>query len=329
MNILDSINTCRDAGLANILGIIKKVLDLIQLIGPIIAIISLILILIKYITNPENKKLKGNIKNVVIALALLYFIPLLVNVTMGLLDDNFDVAVCWNYAEQAKNNGESSYIDPDNKGNSSSIISDPDDYDQGEERKSDKSNNNGNGASNSGGNTSISKYILVGDSRTVQMKHAIAGGDWSCSGNGDNWSIHGNDVWSCKGSMGLNWMKSNGIPQIEAQISNGSAIVILMGVNDLYQPDGYINYINSNVDKWINKGATVYFASVMPCDGKYSNLNPKISSFNTKLKSGLSSKVKWLDLNSYLSSNGFKATDGLHYDSATYKKIYSYIKSNL
>ena len=28
------------------------------------------------------------------------------------------------------------------------------------------------------------------------------------------------DVWSCKGSMGLNWMKSTGIPNIESEIKH-------------------------------------------------------------------------------------------------------------
>ena len=55
--------TCTDAALANILSICKRVLKLIQIIGPILAIVSLAFILIKYVINPEDKKQKNKIKN--------------------------------------------------------------------------------------------------------------------------------------------------------------------------------------------------------------------------------------------------------------------------
>ena len=124
-------------------------------------------------------------------------------------------------------------------------------------------------------------------------------------------------------------MKSTGVPAAQKYFQSGSAIVILMGVNDLYNADNYVNYINGTLNSWTSKGSKVYFVSVNPCNGKYSNLNSKIASFNTKVKSGLNKNVKWIDTNSHLASNGYKTKDGLHYDGATYKKIYDYIKSKV
>ena len=124
MFILDNIvSACSDPALANSLRLIKNAFTLIQVIGPIIALVSLVLILIKLFINPENKKLKNAFRNWLIALLFLFFIPIIVNAVMGLLDDSFSVSSCWNYAEQVKNNGtESEYIDPNNKKPSNPIL---------------------------------------------------------------------------------------------------------------------------------------------------------------------------------------------------------------
>ena len=47
------------------------------------------------------------------------------------------------------------------------------------------------------------------------------------------------------------------------------------------------------------------------------------------MKKSLNDKVTIIDTNSYLLKDGFNATDGLHYDDETYKKIYEYIKENI
>ena len=88
------------------------------------------------------------------------------------------------------------------------------------------------GGSNSQSN--ISNLVFVGDSRTVGMQSAVGS----------------NDTWSGKVSAGLDWMKSSGVPNVEGKIGNGSAVIILMGVNDLYRSDGYISYINEKASTW-------------------------------------------------------------------------------
>lgn len=102
-----------------------------------------------------------------------------------------------------------------------------------------------------------------------------------------------------------------------------------MGVNDLYHPTSYINYINEKASTWKNNGASIYFVSVNPTDGSRSNLNSDIQTFNNKLKKGLSQNVTYIDTNSYLTSSGFTTADGLHYNKNTYIKIYNYIKKKL
>lgn len=301
----DLTSFCSDPGLANILSVIKKALNMIQLIGPILAIASLTLILIKLMANPENKKLKNAFRNWLICLLMLFFIPLIINVTMSLLGVTFEVSACWNYADSAASNGtNSTYIDPDPSASPSTILIPPSEYDP--------SNSSSNPNSNS--SQVVSQRIFIGDSRTVGMRDSVNSSE---------------DIWSCQSAMGLDWFKSTGVPQVEDKIGNGTAVIILMGVNDLYHATSYVNYINDKAKSWVGKGASVYFVSVNPTEGSYDHLNNDITTFNQKVKSGLSNKITYINTNDYLKSKGFTTTDGLHYDTTTYRKIYNYIKGKL
>ena len=50
----------------------------------------------------------------------------------------------------------------------------------------------------------------------------------------------------------------------------------------------------------------------------------QIEKFNQSLKSGLDSRITWIDSYSYLTENGFSSSDGLHYNNATYTSLYNY-----
>lgn len=311
---LNLANGCSNPGLAGFLSAFQSFLKLIQIIGPLLCIISLIILFVNLMNNPEDKKLPKKIKNSLIALVLLFFIPLLVNVSVNLVDEDSNIRKCWdNPIERPE--GDPSYIDDD--GEKKKPFTDPGAYEGGTK--------NEGGSSNS----SISKYVFIGDSRTVQM-YAYLNNNW----NGANYSdggVHtvGNDIYVAQGSMGLNWMKTTGISAAKNYFQSGTAVIILMGVNDLYNADSYVSYINGNLNSWTSKGSKVYFVSVNPCSGNYSHLNSKIVAFNSTVKSGLDSKVKWIDTYSHLSSVGYKSKDGLHYDKDTYKKIYDYVKSKV
>lgn len=295
---------CYNQTLGNFFAVVKNILSLIQIFGPILCAISLIVSFVTMMTNPEDKKAPNRIKNSAIALVILFFVPLSVNVVMGLVSGNSQVSACWRNA--TFNNNTPTYIDP---------------YDSGEKKKV-----NGTGdyeKSTSTRKSSSSVVVFLGDSRTVQM-YAYNSGNWS-SANYSDGGAHtiGNDVYIAQGSTGLNWMKSTGISAASSYLNSGAALVILMGVNDLGNASSYVSYINSNVSSWTSKGSSIYFVSVNPCNGSYSYLNSNIKSFNSTLKSGLNSKVKYIDTNSNLT---FKTTDGLHYNEETSKNIYNYIK---
>lgn len=92
------VNQCGDPALASILGMLKSILNIIHLVGPIIGIVSITISLIKLMSNPDEKKYKKLITNWVIAIVILFLLPMVVNVVMGLLDNSFTISSCWNYA---------------------------------------------------------------------------------------------------------------------------------------------------------------------------------------------------------------------------------------
>ena len=144
MILFDIEKTCSDAFLANVMGVIKKVLNLIQIIGPILMMISLTVIFIQFMISPENKKLKGRIKNCILATVILFFLPVVISVVMYLCDDSFSFSTCWNYSEEVMVPTTSTYIDV-NAGKKSFFLTDPSDYDEGNTEEESGFSSTGNG----------------------------------------------------------------------------------------------------------------------------------------------------------------------------------------
>lgn len=321
--ILDIVSSCNDAALLSMLTLTKRIIGLIQMIGPILCIISMVYTFFRMMQNPDEKKLPKRLKNSAIALVVIFFVPIFINAFMYLLGEKVEFSSCWINADGVFTKAEYKEINTSN-GKVVRVYDDPSHYQSGTSKPSSDSNDNSNG--NKSGN---SKIVFIGDSRTVQM-YAYSSGDWG-GANYSTGGVHevGSDVYVAEGAQGLSWMKSTGIPAAQKYFNNKTAIVILMGVNDLGNVSEYASYINSNADSWKSKGSSLYYVSVNPCNGSYSGLNTKIESFNSSLKRSISGKATWIDTYTVLKSNGFTATDGLHYDGDTYKTIYNYIKSKV
>ena len=93
MNLLA---VCNNAYLGVLLGIVKNGLKLIQIVGPILLLISLGFTFVKLMQHPDDKKIFARIKNSLIALGVLFFIPLLVNAVISMIDKNY--SYCWKEA---------------------------------------------------------------------------------------------------------------------------------------------------------------------------------------------------------------------------------------
>lgn len=98
--MINLITICGDYGIVHYLYIIKRVLGIIQFIAPVIAVIMLAIRLASAMINPDDKKNNKKIINTLLALIIIYFIPMLVNVVMIMLSDSGvsnigSLSSCW------------------------------------------------------------------------------------------------------------------------------------------------------------------------------------------------------------------------------------------
>ena len=172
--------------------------------------------------------------------------------------------------------------------------------------------------------TYYNHIIFVGDSRTYQL------------------SLHVDDPrisFVSKSGMGLTWFKSTGYKELQTLLKGSafatplrSAIVLNLGVNDLYNQDQYLEYMNSIVPELINQNCDLYYMSLNPVDTDVApGIRPvrDIKAFNTALRSELDRRYTYLDCYNYLEKSGFDTKDGLHYTSPTYSKIFRFAVDNL
>ena len=120
---------CNNATLGILLYYFKNILNIIWIVGPILAIISLAINFSMLVKNPDDKKAPKRIRNSFIALVVLFMIPTIVNAAMALIDDSSELGACWKQ-NVGKPDLHSSYINPYNE-NSQSVTSDPSKYEYG------------------------------------------------------------------------------------------------------------------------------------------------------------------------------------------------------
>ncbi len=155
--------------------------------------------------------------------------------------------------------------------------------------------------------------LIIGDSRCVMMKNATGGG--GCS-------------WICQISKGYKWLSETAIPEADEMIGNGTKVVIALGVNDVGNVNKYAALVNAKASEWAEKGAVTYYVSVNPVSNNARVSESQVEFFNSKIQGQLSG-IKWIDTHSYLMENGFNATDGIHYDNPTSRKLFQAIMDRL
>lgn len=133
LEILTMASECSSPILAVILRVVKNLLGLIQIIAPILLMVGVTYNLIKMMQNPDEKKNFSKVKNSALAAAIIFFIPVLMNVIMSMLGENYNISLCWNNVSDYYS--EASYIKTNNK-KGISIFQDPNSYEKGTPRPS-------------------------------------------------------------------------------------------------------------------------------------------------------------------------------------------------
>ncbi|MBQ6135200.1 MAG: hypothetical protein IJI60_02665 [Bacilli bacterium] len=88
--------TCSSTSLKLTLKALKTVFTIIEVLAPIVLIVSLSMHFITLISNPEEKKTPKKLINSVLATVIIFFIPFLVNFILKLLGEEYAISSCWN-----------------------------------------------------------------------------------------------------------------------------------------------------------------------------------------------------------------------------------------
>ncbi len=123
----DIVSSCNDPGIIPMLVAVKKMLALMQIIGPILSLVMMSVHFVTLIKNPDDKKAFPKIRNSAIALVVLFMVPVIVNAFFALLDDSTSFSSCWNSAV-TNNTGTSHYQTPYLTESPSQIIVSPGSY---------------------------------------------------------------------------------------------------------------------------------------------------------------------------------------------------------
>ena len=172
--------SCNSSTLVVIFNVVKNLLNLIEIIAPILLIISLGYTFVKLMMNPEEKKLIARLKNAFLATIIIYMIPVFINVTMYMLGYNYEISACWNNAIEVDYNPH--YIKDSTEDKIvQNIFTDPSEYEKGNKNNNGSSSNNSSSNNNQdfsnmpdtitvSGTGNFTKYVLT----DMQLKQITA-----------------------------------------------------------------------------------------------------------------------------------------------------------
>ena len=128
ITILEISEACSSPALLSFLSFTKKFLNIVQIVGPILLIVSLTFQFAKLTANPMDKEGLKKIKNSLLATFLLFFIPFFINLSMSMFGESFTFSSCWNSIDA--DYSYSSYADGDDL-DRKSVVSDDGDFQEG------------------------------------------------------------------------------------------------------------------------------------------------------------------------------------------------------
>ena len=89
---------CHDAGMISLVSIVRNILDIIQIVVPILLIVYLSIQLTRMVVNPDEKKNMSRIRNQILATILVFVVPIIINAVVNMMPQTFQLAACWDVA---------------------------------------------------------------------------------------------------------------------------------------------------------------------------------------------------------------------------------------
>ena len=265
--------SCNDSALGPILSIAKNLLSVIQIVVPILLLLMVSIQLFKLVTNPEEKNGLKKILNMSIAAVVVFLIPMLINMTMGILGENSKFSNCWNNTSSI-GLGNSTYINPYKDKKKTKVITD---------QKYEKGSSQG-ACLSKGSNT---KVLFVGNSKTY-VSNIPAKFKGIANNNGYNVTVK----TATRGGATLNELASEYASSIGGEAFD---CVILQEQTDTYggNYDGYSNGATKivNIVRSKNNNVKTYIRALWITSGSSSSARERSYSWTEKIAKNTNSTV--------------------------------------
>ncbi len=158
-------NTCNDSTLLPILSVVKRVMTMVQIMVPLILIVMVSIKLINMIMKPDEKKEIKKIINTFIVAVVVFFVPVVVDVTISMLGENNKFSNCWLNADESFSVSKKYFHIGEKE--RKSILQNPDDYEPGVPRKSSSNTSLGSSSVTCLAKEKNNKVLFYGNSKTV------------------------------------------------------------------------------------------------------------------------------------------------------------------
>lgn len=120
---------CTDPNLLQVVLIAKKIIQILEIVGPLGVVLYASIDVVKAVTSKDQSSIKKQLDLIpkrLLAMAILFFVPMLVDITMSIADNEFEYSACFKNATQE--NIESLFVDMANEkiAEVRTVMSDPD-----------------------------------------------------------------------------------------------------------------------------------------------------------------------------------------------------------
>ena len=161
---------CGDYAIVNILEVGRRIINLIQLLVPIVLMTAAIIQLVKMIARPDDNKNTKKIFNMLLAAVIIYFVPTAFDISIGVFPDDFSFASCWETAKSKSEVSKASSVQYYTLSDKTvtEFFSDSDEYEKG----TPKSSGSGDSTSVSGVGGQRMVNIALGEVGTSEKNNA-------------------------------------------------------------------------------------------------------------------------------------------------------------
>ena len=136
---------CSSTVIIMFFSVFNKILKLVYIIAPILAMISLMIIFYKMVLNPDDKKLVKKLQNSIKALVWVFLVSFVVNVAVDMAARNTSLSMCIENGSITDVFKQPKYIMVDKDRKKSKVLPDRKDYESGEKRSENPANSSVDG----------------------------------------------------------------------------------------------------------------------------------------------------------------------------------------